>query len=357
MTAKCTIPIIHTTDLHHPPVDPDDHFDLATLYALSEFDVRAVVFDPKACGSLGGRYWEPGIIPVMQLNHITGRCPPVACGPEQPLDSPGDPCRDRERWEQAGVELILRSLRESDQPAFISVVGSCRPVTAAFNRDPQLMREKVRAVLLNAGGSDSVEGKLEYNVVIDVHAYVGLWRSGIQIWWFPCATSGDMDWTETANSGPHNTHWLADQGALLAGVSPAMKRWFTYGLTGNGRGDILRAIEGDDTGRTDMCGRIWDMLLAVPRQLWITASLIIASGRQLVQTPDGWRFVPEDSIDPAWAKQKLDLVPVHVDVADNGQTHRSDAPESSPHRLYERTPGPEHTQAMTEALAALLATL
>ena len=56
------IPLIQTTDLFHPPADPDDHLDLATVFALDEFDVRAVLLDravPK--GRAGSR--NPALSP------------------------------------------------------------------------------------------------------------------------------------------------------------------------------------------------------------------------------------------------------------------------------------------------------
>ena len=39
------IPLIHITDMYHPPQDPDDHFDLATIAALPEFDLQGVILD------------------------------------------------------------------------------------------------------------------------------------------------------------------------------------------------------------------------------------------------------------------------------------------------------------------------
>ena len=39
------MPIIHVTDLYHPAQDPDDHFDLATLFALPEVEIKAVLLD------------------------------------------------------------------------------------------------------------------------------------------------------------------------------------------------------------------------------------------------------------------------------------------------------------------------
>ena len=39
------VPILYSTDLHHPHMDPDDDFDLATLFPIREFDIRSIVLD------------------------------------------------------------------------------------------------------------------------------------------------------------------------------------------------------------------------------------------------------------------------------------------------------------------------
>jgi hypothetical protein len=39
------VPILYSTDLYHPHADPDDHYDLATLFALAEFDIRGIILD------------------------------------------------------------------------------------------------------------------------------------------------------------------------------------------------------------------------------------------------------------------------------------------------------------------------
>ena len=40
-----SVPVLYSTDLLHPHDDPDDHYDLACLFALREFDVRGIVLD------------------------------------------------------------------------------------------------------------------------------------------------------------------------------------------------------------------------------------------------------------------------------------------------------------------------
>ena len=74
-TAALSVPVIYSTDLLHPHDDPDDHYDLATLFALSEFDVRGIVLD------LGERQQQRmGRPPVEQILHLVGRRVPYVMG-------------------------------------------------------------------------------------------------------------------------------------------------------------------------------------------------------------------------------------------------------------------------------------
>ena len=115
------IPFIHTTDLYNPPQDPDDHVDLATVYALPELDLRAVILDPSRKFL---RQLDPGFVPAAQMNYLAERAVPVAAGPIDPLRSSSDTAKDRPRREQAGIELLVDVLGRSEEPAFVSVVGS-----------------------------------------------------------------------------------------------------------------------------------------------------------------------------------------------------------------------------------------
>ena len=73
--ATRSVPVIYCTDLFHPHDDPDDHFDLATLYAMPELDIKGIVLDQ------GQKQLErPGRIPVSQMNRITGRNVPAVIG-------------------------------------------------------------------------------------------------------------------------------------------------------------------------------------------------------------------------------------------------------------------------------------
>ena len=82
---KKKVPIIYCTDLFHPHDDPDDHFDIACLYAIEEVEIKAIILDQGR-----KQKQKPGSIPVSQLNHITGRNIPYASGLSDKLQSPGD---------------------------------------------------------------------------------------------------------------------------------------------------------------------------------------------------------------------------------------------------------------------------
>jgi len=47
-TPPARIPLIHCADLFHSPQDPDDHVDLATVLALQQFDIHAIILDQGA---------------------------------------------------------------------------------------------------------------------------------------------------------------------------------------------------------------------------------------------------------------------------------------------------------------------
>ena len=79
------VPVIYSTDLLHPHDDPDDHYDLATLFSLPELDVRGIVLD------LGERQQQRmGRPPVEQILQIAGRRVPYAVGINRQLNARDD---------------------------------------------------------------------------------------------------------------------------------------------------------------------------------------------------------------------------------------------------------------------------
>lgn len=334
------IPLVHVTDLYHPPQDPDDHIDLATIAGLAEYELRAVVLDITQKFLVAAPAgWDlarvPGTIAVNQLAQITGRKIPAALGPTAPLANPRDTAGDRPRAEQAGIELLLEVLAASSEPVTISIVGSARVLAAAFNRDPALVRRQTRAVLLNAGATGGP--KREWNVALDPAAYVALWRSGLPLHWFPCATErGAFD-----PAPERGTYWKAKQAVLFTELSAPMQGWLWYAFSG------LPAKNG---------GGAWENVLAGERNLWSTASLVMGAGRVLARTPAGWRFVSKEEAGGAelWPWR---LDPIQATVDDDGHVDWRGVAEPVSNRIFGRREGADFGVAMAEALNALLRTI
>jgi inosine-uridine nucleoside N-ribohydrolase len=189
-----SIPIIYSTDIFHPHADPDDHYDLATLYSMDELDVRGIVLDR---GSIidSRRASQNGEIPVKQLNYLTGRSTPYAHGLKLKLRSMFDKGLDQPEEYQGGVELVLSELKKSKEKVTLFAVGSLRDFAAAYNRQPEMFKEKVKAIYIEAGiwsknmqrlkNDLLTKDQSEHNVKYDSLAFARLLLSDLPIYWFP----------------------------------------------------------------------------------------------------------------------------------------------------------------------------
>ncbi|MCB1129392.1 MAG: hypothetical protein KDM81_23020, partial [Verrucomicrobiae bacterium] len=188
------------------------------LYALPGFDLRGIVLDQ------GQRQLaRPGSIPVSQLNALTGRQVPTAIGLATKLTSPGDKALEQPDPFQGGVRMILDTLRGATGRVDIIAVGSVRDLMAAFNREPGLFREQAGRVLVFIGEASDPAFR-EYNVTLDPHAYVGLMRSGLNLYWVPCFDGGLW-----YNAG-HASFWQATHADLLGSAPPELVQYFIYAL-------------------------------------------------------------------------------------------------------------------------------
>ncbi len=339
------IPVIHTTDLHHTPNDPDDHFDLAALYALDELDLRAVILDYSE-EEFGTTVYEPGYVPVAQLNFLTGRAVPAATGPTKrhKLAHPGDTLEHLPVQEEGGIRLLIKALRESPEPAYITVVGSCRPLAAACNREPELFRQKTKAVVLCAGSARNNENVC-YNTKLDPHAMHCIWQSGLPIHWLPCV--GNLNYPNY--HAPNNGHFVAPYSALLDGLDNRLLNWFLHALWGNMRGDIIRALH--EANRHEI---FRERMTQGTRNIFSLGAFILMAGRELVKTADGWRFMPKGEAPVDLAQKRMRWVPVKVKVLETGNVHWQPTSGDTHVQFYEREPGEEENKAMAEALNALL---
>ncbi len=316
------IPIIDLTDLYHPHQDPGDNFDIVAPYAMPEIDLRAIILDVSECfrrrpeergeedynlrnGDAGGR--DGGFIPVLQCNSMFDRNVPFATGPYRPMRSPDDDCRDVPAFEQQGIELLLGTLRVAVEPVDIVVFSSCRALAAALNRDPLLLRQKVRRLHLSIGTSSGdvfdvdlsanrpvptrpgSPGFLEWNVALDPHAFVRVLQSGLPMSLYPCASE-----CGPFGLGRHNTYFDAGDMAWILEIDPRIRNYLGYAFTKSTRIDFLRALDGPCPPEVETYFRTHNR-----HNVWETAIWLEVSGRKLVRRGDGsCRIVFPEDVDP-----------------------------------------------------------
>lgn len=332
--ADRTVPIVYSSDLFHPHDDPDDHYDLATLFAIPEFDIRAVLLD------LGDRQrLKPGRVPLEQMIRITGRRVPYAAGLSARLRSPEDKALDRPPADQEGVNLLLRALRAADGPVTIFTAGSVRDVCAAFNREPDLLKARVARLYINIGATD---GAVEWNVSLDPNAYVGLMRSGLPIYWCPCLP---------AKVNEHSTYWRFRQSEVLDHLPRPLLSYFVYALQ-QVRPDELDPIRALNT---DL--RPWRHFVgSLDRNMWCTAPFLHAAGRQVYARDDG--FVSA-AVAPAGARpvEVFTFRPARVEIDDRGRTTSVTSTPDGPVRAFAVTNTAVYEKAMTDCLRSLLSSM
>jgi xylan 1,4-beta-xylosidase len=332
-------PVIYCTDLFHPHQDPDDHFDLAAIYALEEIDVRGIVLDQ---GEKQER--RPGRIPVAQLNHLTGREVPWATGLARRLKDPQDPGLDQPAEHQGGVAMILRILEASAEPVTIITVGSVRDVAAAFNREPDRFRRKVAKLLVFIGAADPATR--EYNVNLDPNAYIRVMNSGLPVWWVPCFDGGNFK-----NRG-RASYWRARHADLLCHASDRMINFFIHALEKRTDPDACGFLE----RAVDPAAR--ERLLAGRRNLWCTAVFTHVAGRKIVRDATGWTSLAPDRI-PAGAESfaPFRFVPVSLRVDPEGRVIYEDSPRAHRVMRFQITDRKRYAEVMTAVTARLIGSI
>jgi hypothetical protein len=268
------IPLIYSTDLYHPAQDPDDHYDLAMLSCLEELEIKALIFDVATSFRNPAEF---GKTALDQITKITGQTPPpFKIGLRDPLCSPEDKALDQPEEFQGGVELILSTLEQSEEQVVMFLVGSCRDFAVAFNRNPGLLREKVKAVYVNAGnGPKGIQ--TEWNVRLDPNAYATLISSGLPIFWCPCFTDVEKLYTpdEVSAGEAFCTYYIVpNQAELLASTRAMVKNYFAYALT-QSKEEPLSFLDREP-----------QPLPEGPRNMWCTGPFLHAAGREIYRTQD-----------------------------------------------------------------------
>ncbi len=352
--AGSRIAMLHVTDLFRPHVDPDDHWDLACVYALAHLghvDLLGVLVDYPPDGRR-----DPDVLAVAQLNFLTGLAVPVMIGSPRRVDR-AEASRPQHRDALQGVLAMLRILRSADRPVVINVLGSCRDVAIAGGLEPGLFAEKCAAVYLNAGVGSSDPAKaarLEYNVSLDPASYAAIFQLPCPVMWMPCFE--EVPASAAAAVSPRGTFYAFRQNEILPRVSERLQNYFAYMyLHGQGpaadrnptaplRSNWLQYLLGPrDAALLERQG-------AVDRNMWCTAGLLHAAG--LTVSAQGQIGAHCEVASPVFA---WDTVQVRCEA--DGITHWSPDPKAVNRQLFHVRDTDRYQAAMTAALRDLVSSL
>lgn len=184
--------VILTTDLYHQHADPNDHWNLATMFALAKsghINFAGIMCDDDRALKEDGSYFhfgDPSVQSIAQLNYITGMAVPVGFGSPTPIRCE----EDIQAFLKSGksissVTLLLSVLERSVDGVDIHMCGSCKDVLLAYRKNPQLFKEKCNCIYLNAGTYEKQE-PLEYNVALEPFAYSQIFKIPVTVRWSPC---------------------------------------------------------------------------------------------------------------------------------------------------------------------------
>lgn len=338
------VPTLHATDLFRPHNDPDDHWDLATQYALAwqdKVDLRGIMIDHPNAG------WAkaPDIDAVAQMNRITGKAVPVVVG------SPRVPAMEGMKagaaaTDLAGVRAFLELMRQSPRPVVIHVVGTCRDVVLAARLEPGLFARRCAGIYLNAGSGtpDPVKAhEREYNVVLDPASYAAMFDLPCPVYWLPCFEVVRSPGSEGHRVATYGSFYCFRQGDILPFLSERVQNYFMAMYAGGKTADGM-----------------WLQQLTVPknaeaiaalgnrdRNMWCTAGFLHAAG--LTVTKSGEIVPLKSAREPVFVFE-----PVHVKCSTDGVTEWSNDPHSKNRFILRVTDVERYPSAMTSALKSLL---
>jgi hypothetical protein len=296
--------IIHATDLFRPHQDPDDHWDLATVYALAytgQVDLLGVLIDyPRP-----GKPYDPDLSAVAQMNYLTGKAVPVMVGSPHPF-TPAEAAEAKNRQATGGVRSMLDILRAADRKVVISVVGSCRDVALAGRMEPKLFAEKCAAVYLNAGMGRSGAKRREYNVTLDPASFAAMFELPCPLYWLPC-----FEETPAIATRTYGTVYSFRQKDILPHLSPQVQNYFaSMYLAGGSEAERREKSAAPSAGWLQyLLGPVDAELIehqcGLDRNMWSTGGFLHAAG--LAVTAEGRVLPRRETASPLFTFDPIDV--------------------------------------------------
>ncbi len=350
------IPMIHVTDLFRPHDDPDDHWDLACVYALAfqgHVDLRGILIDyPKP-----ERPNDPDVLSVSQMNYLTGKAVPVMVGSPEWIE-PEDAVRPVHASALRGIRALLDMLRRSPEPVVINILGSCRDVAIAGRLEPELFAAKCRAIYLNAGSGTpdkSKAARLEWNVQLDPVAYAAIFDIPCPIYWMPCFEVLRPTAAEVEQFAGYATFYRFRQGDVLPHLSQGTRNFFAY-MFRHGRSETKHTTAEDLRPNwlrylvDEPEPQLLDRIDAMDRNMWCTGGFLHAAG--MTVTPGGVIVPLADADEPVFT-----FDPICVTCAADGVTGWQDASTETDRFIFHVRDRQRYAAAMTTAMRSLLSHL
>lgn len=338
---KQPVPMIHATDLFRPHNDPDDHWDLACVFALAQqglIDLKGILVDYPP--TQRNPDYNPDVWAVAQMNFITGLHVPVAVGSPYPMASRHDTQPKANVSDHGGIQMVLDILEKSDRPVAINVIGSCRDIAIAANKAPDLFRRKCAGIYLNAGTGSPDQTKaaqLEYNVSLAPHSYAALFDAPCPVFWMPCFEEMASGKTVMA----YGSHYRFRQDQILPDLSNPMQNFFLSML---GRRQ-------DHAWLPYLTGPVDEALLrefsAKDRHMWCTGGFFHAAGLTVTRTGE---ITPLDQT----SNTVLSFDPIRVSCSDEGVTRWTHDAKSKDRYIFHVRDIDQYPSAMIQGMKTLL---
>ncbi len=331
------VPVIHATDLFHPHADPDDHYDLATVFSLAVqglYDLRGIVIDFPPAARTG----DPDVMGVAQLNYLTRLNVPVWIGNRNAMESRNDTHSNPPAGEDQAVHRIIEELRKSKAPVVMNIIGSAADVALASKKEPGLFKEKCKAIYLNAGSASLGEkSELEYNVKLDPVSYATVFDAPCPLYWLPC-------WHVTEDRAPakHRSYYKFLQGTIFPRMSKRLLNYFLFMLSRDTTSKWLRYLEREPDQE------LLKTFSALERNMWCTAGFLHAAGL-CVDTEGNLRKQSEGIENPLFVFE-----PIEIECDNKGYTKWQKTNKATNRFILEVKRVDLYAGSMTNALATIL---
>ena len=355
LVAQKKTPVILITDLYLPAQDVGDNFDILTPYALPEIDLKGVILDVtnsfRRNDSIDGDAREPGFVAIHQLNYIFNKNVPTACSPFFAMRSAHDKMTDLPKFQQQGLELFFGILKSSNEKVEVVSTGSARLLAVAYNRNPGLMKKKIKNIHLCAGASS--DHFMEWNIKLDTLAAYRLLSSDLPVCIYPCATeSGPFD------KGVNNTFWALNDLSFILDMEAPLQRYLAFAFLHKNRLDYLNYLDKplSEKDRKELLdyeiGKWFGS--GGKHYVWETAVWQIVAHRKLIKQKNGEiALLPEKEIEPGSTLCEEGLRPCVITPFEGGLFAFRYTRQQSNFKIYYRANPKQNELWLQQALPRL----